>query len=90
MTSSACRVRGNPGARFQFAHHGDDRRERIAQFVREQGEKLILGRVRADQFLAQGHVARLVFHQIEHALDGLLRALQPKQIDVNEIASCHP
>ena len=33
---------------FQFADHCDDRRKRIAQLVREQGEELILRGVRAD------------------------------------------
>ena len=85
ITSSAWRTSGESGrARLQFAHHRDDGRERIAQFVREQSEKLILGGVRADQFLAQGHVARFVFHQIKHALDGLLRTLQAQQIHIYE------
>ena len=72
-------------ARFEFADHGDDGRERVAQLVREQGEKLVLGGVRADQFLAQSHVARLVFHQIKHALDALIRALEAQEVDVDEV-----
>ena len=53
--------------------------------MREQGQKLILRRIRQDQFLAQAHVARLVFHQEEHALHGLLGILQAEQIHVDEI-----
>ena len=39
---------------FQFGDHHDDRGERVAQFVGEQGEELVLGGVRADQFAAEG------------------------------------
>ena len=52
--------------------------------MREQGEELVLRRVRADQFLAQGHVARFIFDEIKHALDGFLRSLQPQQVHVHE------
>ena len=72
-------------ARFQFADHRDDRRKRIAQFVREQGQKLIFGRVRRDQFLAQPHVARLVFHQEKHALHGLLESCRRSRLTFTKL-----
>ena len=53
----------------------------------EQREKLILGRIRADELLAQRHVARLVFDEVEDALDGLLGCLQPEEIHIHE--ACH-
>ena len=53
--------------------------------MREQGEKLVLGRVGIDELLAQSDVARLVFNQIKDPLDGLLRPLQTKQVDVHEM-----
>ncbi len=71
-------------ARFQLAHHRDHGGKRVAQFVREQCEKLIFGGVRANQFLPQSDVARLVFHEIKHALNGLFRALEPEQIHIHE------
>ena len=86
MTSSARRTSGRiRRAGFELADHGDDRRKRVAQLVREKGEELILGRIRADQLLPQSHVARLVFDQIQHALNALLGALQAQQIHVHEV-----
>jgi hypothetical protein len=52
--------------------------------VREQGEKLVFGRVRADQLLTQGDVPRFVFHEVEHALDGLSRALETEEVYVHK------
>ena len=39
-------------ARFQFADHGDDGREGIAQLMGQKCEELIFGRIGPDQFLA--------------------------------------
>ena len=59
-------------ARFEFGDHRDDGRKRVAQLVREQGEELVLRRVRRDQLLPQPHVARLVFDEEKNALHVLL------------------
>ena len=75
-------------ARLEFADHRDDGRKRVAQLVREEREKLVLGGVRPDEFLAQSHVARLVFDEIEHALDALLGTLETQKVDVDE--ACLP
>ena len=53
--------------------------------MREQSEKLVLGGIGADQFVAQNHVARFVFHQIENALNALLGALQTQQVHIDEM-----
>src|SRR5438552_11488097 len=52
--------------------------------MREQREKLIFGSVRANQFLTQSDVPCLVFHEIQHALDGLFRTLESKEIHVHK------
>ena len=86
ITASAWRTSGRPEPRASSSRdHGDDGRERVAQFVREQSEELILGRVRRDQFLAQAHIARLVFDEEKNALHVLFRILQAEQIHVHEI-----
>src|ERR1700681_2258969 len=50
----------------------------------EEGEKLIFGGVRTDQFLTERDISGFIFHKIEDALNGLLRILQAKQINVHE------
>ena len=51
----------------------------------EQREELVFCCICADQFLAQRNVARLVFEEIKYALNGLVRTLQPEQVDIYKV-----
>ena len=70
---------------FQFSNHRDDGRQGVAQFVREQREKLIFRGVGVDELVAQSDVASFIFHEIEHALNRLVRGLQAQKGDVDEV-----
>jgi hypothetical protein len=83
-SSAAADFRRIPGAGFQFPDHRDDWGEWIAQLVGKKGQKLVLRRVRPNQFLPQRHVAGLVFDEIKDALDRLLRGLETQQVYVHE------
>src|SRR5438105_7253666 len=50
--------------------------------MRKKREKLIFGGVRAQQFVAQGHIARFLLHEIEHALNVLARIEQAQKVDI--------
>ena len=43
---------------------------------------MIFGSVRAQQLVAQRHVARFFFHEIEHALNLLARIEQTQKVDI--------
>ena len=53
--------------------------------MRQERQELILGGICGNQLLTQCDVACFVFHQIKHALDGFLCALQPEKINVQKM-----